>query len=68
MLIQNYKFDENKINSLLNELNEDRNNLFNDCSKEYDKIKEDKLKTLESIQRNLLNYKKILVKEKNKDN
>ena len=65
-----FKFDENKINQLLDELNEDRNKLFSDVksSKVIEKVKEDKIKSIENIQRTLLIYKKLLVKEKEKDN
>lgn len=70
MLINTFKFDENKINHLLDELNEDRNKLFSDVksSKVIEKVKEDKIKSIENIQRTLLIYKKLLVKEKEKDN
>lgn len=64
-----YKINENRINQILDELNEDRNKLFNDIksSKTSDKIKEDKIRYLEQIQKNLLNYKKVLTKEKEKN-
>jgi len=70
MLMNLFKFDENKINQLLDELNEDRNKLFSDVksSKVIEKVKEDKIKSIENIQRTLLIYKKLLVKEKEKDN
>lgn len=60
------RLDETKINQLLDELNEDRNNIFNalKSSKTYDKLNEDKMKGLENIQRCLMTYKKILTKEK----
>jgi hypothetical protein len=65
-----FQINENKINQLLDELNNDRNKLFNDIktkTNETDKIKEDKIKALEYIQRALFTYKKILIKEKEKD-
>ena len=66
-----FKINESKINQLLDELNEDRTILFNDVktAKTNDKVKELKIKSLENIQRNLISYKNILIKEKeNKDN
>lgn len=68
-MIMDYKINENKINQILDELNEDRNKLFNDIktSKMSDKIKEDKIRYLEQIQKNLLNYKKVLTKEREKN-
>lgn len=66
MLKVEYNINENKINNWLDELEQDRNKLFNDIktSKNTDKIKEDKIKSLEYIQRTLLSYKKLLNKEK----
>lgn len=66
-LQQTYNLTEQKINILLDELDQDRNKLFGDVkvSKETDKIKEDKVKCIESLQRNILTYKRILNKEKN---
>lgn len=63
---QNFKIDEHKINEYINEFNEDRTILFNDIrsSVKSDKLKEDKIKYIETIQRALLNYKKILIKER----
>lgn len=68
MLKQTYDINENKINNWLDELNNDRNKLFNDIkvSKLSDKIKEDKIKGLENIQRSLILYKKLLAKETEK--
>lgn len=61
-----YSINENKINNWLDELEQDRKKLFDDVkmNKSTDKIKEDKIKNIEYIQRSLLNYKKILNKEK----
>lgn len=63
---QNFKINENKINDVLNELNEDRQILFNEIrsSVKYDKLKEEKIKNIEAVQRSLLNFKKTLSKEK----
>lgn len=63
---QTYDINEQKINNWLDELNNDRNKLFSDIktTTSSDKLKEDKLKSLENIQRSLLQYKKILAKEK----
>lgn len=61
-----YTINENKINNWLDELENDRKKLFDSIkmSKTNDKIKEDKIKSLENIQKYLLNYKKLLNKEK----
>ena len=66
MLRTEYNINENKINNWLDEFEQDRNKLFNDVktSKSTEKIKEDKIKSLEYIQRTLLSYKKLLSKEK----
>jgi hypothetical protein len=63
---QTFKIDEHKINEYINEFNEDRTILFNDIrsSVKSDKLKEDKIKYIETIQRALLNYKKLLIKER----
>lgn len=63
---QSFKIDEHKINEYINEFNEDRTILFNDIrsSVKSDKLKEDKIKYIETIQRALLNYKKLLIKER----
>ena len=62
-----YSINENKINNWLDELEGDRKKLFDDVktSKSSDKMKEDKIKNLEYIQKQLLSYKKLLNKEKN---
>jgi len=63
---QDYKINEQKINQWLSELEEDRTKHFNDVksSSTTDKEKESKIKSLEAIQKQLLNYKKILNKER----
>ena len=67
MIKIDYSINENKINNWLDELEGDRKKLFDDVktSKSSDKMKEDKIKSLEYIQKNLLTYKKLLNKEKN---
>ena len=67
MIKIDYSINENKINNWLDELEGDRKKLFDDVktSKSSDKMKEDKIKNLEYIQKNLLSYKKLLNKEKN---
>ena len=67
MLKIDYAINENKINNWLDELDQDRKKLFDDVkiSKSTDKMKEDKIKNLEYIQKQLLSYKKLLNKEKN---
>lgn len=66
MLKIEYSINESKINNWLDELDQDRKKLFDDVkvSKSTDKMKEDKIKSIEYIQRSLLSYKKILNKEK----
>lgn len=61
-----YTINENKINNWLDELEGDRKKLFDDVkvSKSSDKMKEDKIRNLEYIQKQLLSYKKLLNKEK----
>jgi hypothetical protein len=64
-MINDFKINENKINNLLDEVNEDRNKFFNDVkmSKELEKKKEKKIESLDKISRALLNYKNILIRE-----
>jgi hypothetical protein len=65
-----YTINENKINSWLDELNNDRNKLFNEVKNDTtigDKIKEDKIKSLDAITRTLLHYRNILKKVKKND-
>ncbi len=66
VLNMDYTINESKINNWLDELEQDRKKLFDDVkvSKSTNKIKEDKIKCLEYIERSLLTYKKILNKEK----
>ncbi len=66
MIKIDYSINENKINNWLDELEIDRKKLFDDVksSKSSDKTKEDKIKNLEYIQKQLLSYKKLLNKEK----
>jgi hypothetical protein len=68
MVLQDFSINENKINQLLDEINNDRNKIFNEIKilNSTDKVKEDKIKALEYIQRALFTYKKILIKEKEK--
>ena len=63
MLQIEYTINENKINNWLDELENDRKKLFDaiKTSKSSDKIKEDKIKSLEYIQRCLLSYKKLIL-------
>jgi hypothetical protein len=66
MLKTDYSINENKINNWLDELEQDRKKLFDSVklSNSSDRLKEDKIKSLEYIQRSLLSYKKLLNKEK----
>lgn len=70
MLNIEYSINENKINNWLDELDQDRKKLFDSVkvSKTTEKIKEEKIKSIEYIQRSLLNYKKLLNKEKEDKN
>jgi len=63
-----YKMNEQKINNLLDEINSDREKIFSDIktSKDVEKIKETKVKSLETLIKSLLHYKNILIKEKEK--
>jgi len=70
MLNMDYTINENKINSWLDELNQDRTKLFNEVKNDTtigDKIKEDKIKSLDSITRTLLSYRNLLKKMKKND-
>jgi len=66
MIKTEYSINENKINNWLDELDQDRKKIFDSVktSNDTDKIKEDKIKSIEYIQRSLLSYKKLLNKEK----
>ena len=70
MLKIEYNINENKINNWLDELEGDRKKLFDNVktSKTTDKMKEDKIRNLEYIQKQLLSYKKLLNKEKEEKN
>ena len=68
-----FNLTENKIKTLLDEFNQDREKLFSDLkmSNEVDPVKEKKIKQLEILIKDILTFKKILLKEKNdkeKDN
>jgi hypothetical protein len=62
----NFNLTENKIKTYLDEFNQDREKLFSDLkmSNEVDKVSEKKIKQLEILIKDLLTYKKILLKEK----
>jgi hypothetical protein len=65
---QDYKVNEQKINNLLDEINSDREKIFTDIktSKDIEKIKETKVKSLENLIKSLLHYKNLLIREKEK--
>jgi hypothetical protein len=62
----NFNLDENKIKTLLDELNSDRDKYFSDIkmSNNIEPVKEKKIKALEILIKDLLTYKKIILKEK----
>jgi hypothetical protein len=62
----NFNLTENKIKTLLDEFNQDREKLFSDLkmASEIDPVKEKKIKHLEILIKDILSYKKILLKEK----
>lgn len=60
-------FDTTKINSLLDDVNNERNKLFNEVKQENDKYKTQKLKCLQNISTQLLLFKSVLDKEKEKN-
>ena len=62
-----FNLTENKIKTLLDEFNQDREKLFSDLkmSNEVDPVKEKKIKQLEVLIKDILTFKKILLKEKN---
>jgi len=66
IMTPNYNLDENKIKTLLDELNNDRDKYFADIkmSNKMEPLKESKIKALEVLIKNLLAYKKIIIKEK----
>jgi len=61
-----FNLTENKIKSLLDEFNQDREKLFSDLkmSSEVEAIKEKKIKQLEVLIKDILTYKKLLLKDK----
>ena len=61
-----FNLTENKIKTLLDEFNQDREKLFSDLkmSSEVDPVKEKKIKQLEILIKDILTFKKILLKEK----
>lgn len=61
--------NEKYICEILQQTEQDRNKFFNEIknSSSYDRIKEQKLKQIETLQRNLITYKQILIKEKDKE-
>jgi hypothetical protein len=65
-MIPNFNLTENKIKTYLDEFNQDREKLFSDLkmSNDVDKVSEKKIKQLEILIKDLLTYKKILLKEK----
>jgi hypothetical protein len=65
-MIPNFNLTENKIKNLLDEFNQDREKLFSDLKmdSEIDPVKEKKIKQLEVLIKNILSYKKTLLKEK----
>ena len=67
MLKIDFQINENKINNWLDELEQDRKKLFDDVknNKSSDKIKEDKIKNIEYIQKQLISYKRLLTKDNN---
>lgn len=64
----NINVNEKYIGEILNQLEQDRNRFFNEIknSTSIDRVKEQKLKQLDTLQRNLISYKQILIKEKDK--
>lgn len=65
-MFQELNLNENKLNSLLDEFNNDRIKLFNDMkiSSNNDKIKNKKMVCIDKLLNNLISYKKILLEEK----
>lgn len=59
--------DLNRTNALLEEVNNERNRLFNEIKQESDKLKEQKMRCLQNISSQLITYKNILNKEKQND-
>jgi hypothetical protein len=67
-MLPDYKINEQKINNLLDEINSDREKIFSEIktSSDVEKIKETKVKSLETLIKAFLNYKNLLIKEKQK--
>lgn len=59
------RINEGRITELLDELETDRKTLFDDIkkAKTYDKLKNSKLKAIESIQKSVVSYRCIMIKE-----
>lgn len=64
---QDFNINENKINNWLDEIETDRKKIFDavKINKTSDTTKENKIQSLERLQKALLSYKKLLTKEKN---
>ena len=66
-MFNKYNLDENKINTLLEEINNDRTQYFNDIKndKENDnKIKQRKLVIIDNLLSRLISFKKVINDEK----
>lgn len=71
-ILMHYELTIQKINSLLDEINKDRNNIFNTVKTPKDDDKENQLNihrlaVLDTITRSLIKYKNILTKIDKKD-
>lgn len=71
-ILMHYELTIQKINSLLDEINKDRNNIFNTVKTPKDDVKENQLNihrlaVLDTITRSLIKYKNILTKIDKKD-
>jgi len=67
IMFNKYNLDENKINTLLEEINNDRTQYFNDIKndKENDnKIKQRKLVIIDNLLSRLISFKKVINDEK----
>ena len=62
-MVPTFNLTENKIKTLLDEFNQDREKLFSDLkmSNEVDPVKEKKIKQLEVLIKDILTFKKILL-------
>jgi hypothetical protein len=67
-MLPDYKINEQKINNLLDEINSDREKIFSEIktSSDVEKIKETKVKSLETLIKSFLHYKNLLIREKEK--